>query len=815
MKKRVISLLISTNLLCVGGLAAADDNPIWLERDSATAVKTRIQSDFPLSVSEATELVKKQYAGLKDRDIQKYIKKRYLETMTIDGKQKVHRKAVRNLGLLCPDIRGEWHGRGANATVTEVAIVDSIVTQSRGIGEATDVRNIKYRFSIDVPRHEFLEGDTLRVWMPVPLESERQHGVKILSSVPSKYILSKGSQSEHNTIYFEMPIGTDSDSILHFEYVGEYSVSSQYYSPEYIMKNIMPYNKESELYKKYTSEELPHIISCRLAQDIVGKETCPFRQSELVYDYIVKNYPWAGAREYSTIPCIPQYVLDEKHGDCGQVALLYISLMRTLGVPARWESGWMLHPGEKNLHDWAEVYFEGVGWVPVDVSFGRYCNSDSQPVRNFYSTGMDSYRFATNKGIGSPLYPQKKYLRSETVDFQVGEVECSKGNIFYPGWTKKLEILSMSPVESKCAAANKVIADVKKLYAPDKRQIVYEVSSKSTAGQVTVKGKVSEKPVKDKLFKALHDANVEAVDSVVVLPSDRWAQVRISVACFRVTPGHSAEMATQGIMGMPVRLLEKHGDWWRAQTPDGYIAYVIDNSLVEKSDEQMDKWRDAERVVVTSLWQTHVFNTPDAGVRNIVSDVVNGVILEGHYSKEGEFMKVLLPDGREGYVRTADVTPIAEWASRPFNAEKILDVAYSMEGTPYLWGGTSIKTLDCSGLAKVSYYANGIILMRDASQQATTGKLIKAENWRKCKAGDLLFFGNAKTRRVTHVGIYDHDGNYIHSSGRVKRNSVDPESPMYLSTAFLHASRIDGCEGTRGITKVIDHSWYFDKHKYK
>ena len=132
-----------------------------------------------------------------------------------------------------------------------------------------------------------------------------------------------------------------------------------------------------------------------------------------------------------------------------------------------------------------------------------------------------------------------------------------------------------------------------------------------------------------------------------------------------------------------------------------------------------------------------------------------------------------------------------------------------MEGSPYLWGGTSAKSVDCSGLVKVSYLNNGIILLRDASQQARTGEHLTAEQWPEYRAGDLMFFGNKDTGRVTHVAIYDHDGRYIHSSGRVKRNSVDPESPDYLYSP-LHSVRIHGMEGTHGITRAIDHPWLFN-----
>lgn len=362
--------------------------------------------------------------------------------------------------------------------------------------------------------------------------------------------------------------------------------------------------------------------------------------------------------------------------------------------------------------------------------------------------------------------------------------------------------------------AKEITAEIKKTFAPDKRQARFDITVEPVSKGIGIKGVTTEKLAKATLDSALSANKITVVwDSVKVYPDDQWGQVRISVACFRYGPDHAAELATQSIMGMPIRLLEYiDGEgFWLAQTPDGYISYVVGNSLVKKTAEEMERWKSAPRVVVTNPYQTRIYISPEAnGLREVVSDVVNGCILELKNTEpiEGRY-NVLLPDGREGWIDTADVTDIETWANQPFDADLILDQAYSMEGTPYLWGGTSIKTLDCSGLAKVSYLANGIILMRDASQQATTGTRIEPEDWHDCQAGDLLFFGNKRTGRVTHVAIYDGNGNYVHSSGRVKRNSIDPESPSYLTTPFLHAVRINGNQGKRGIIPAKDHSWIF------
>lgn len=364
------------------------------------------------------------------------------------------------------------------------------------------------------------------------------------------------------------------------------------------------------------------------------------------------------------------------------------------------------------------------------------------------------------------------------------------------------------------AKAQECIKDVKAEYAPDGRQIVYDIKAyNNNEGSLVVGGDVSDSTAMRAIVKALDEAGIDYADKINLLPYDKWAQVRISVASMRTAGRHSAEMATQALMGTPLRVLHKGGDWWHVQTPDGYIAWIPSSSIVAKTPAEMKEWRQARRFIVSSPFQTRAWRTPTAkGLRDVVSDLVNGCIVtvpgnEVHVT-DGR-IGVELPNGRTGFVDTDDLTPIETWAAQNFDADRILDIAYSMEGTPYLWGGTSPKALDCSGLAKVSYYANGLILMRDASQQARTGRRIEAANWRSCRPGDLLFFGNARTGKVTHVAIYDHDGNYVHSSGRVKRNSVDPESESYLDTPFLHAVRIAGNEETPGITRARNHPWYF------
>lgn len=428
--------------------AQRESIPVWLESDSAAAISSRTRADFNLTFDEALEAVRKDLPDITADQLRDFIALRYMEAKVIDDTLRIHRKSPRNLFLLNPELNGGARRRGDHASEARISYADSVIAYTEGRNPLGGAHEVTYTFSIAVPYDEAIAGDSLRVWMPLPMESARQSKPEILAASPADYILSDSTKSVHNTIYFCAAAPNEPGDTARFEYTARFVTRGQYFSPDEINKRLRPYNKESALYKKYTAMEAPHVVRLdSLAKVIAGDETNPFRLSELAYDYIIGRFPWAGAREYSTISCIPEYVVREGHGDCGQVSLLYISLMRTMGIPARWESGWMLHPGEKNLHDWAEVYFEGIGWVPVDVSFGRYTTSPDRAVQEFYSHGMDAHRFASNRGVCGELYPQKRFVRSETVDFQLGEVESSRGNLFYPAWSQNFKILDIHPVK--------------------------------------------------------------------------------------------------------------------------------------------------------------------------------------------------------------------------------------------------------------------------------------------------------------------------------------------------------------------------------
>jgi cell wall-associated NlpC family hydrolase len=164
-----------------------------------------------------------------------------------------------------------------------------------------------------------------------------------------------------------------------------------------------------------------------------------------------------------------------------------------------------------------------------------------------------------------------------------------------------------------------------------------------------------------------------------------------------------------------------------------------------------------------------------------VADLVVGNVL-GATGQDGAWLAVQLPDGRKGFVSQADATDYQAWrAARAITPDNIEQTARRFRGVPYLWGGTSARGFDCSGFVKTVFRLNGTELQRDTDQQANEGVAVPTDNdLAQLRKGDVLFFGpRAGVTRITHTGIYLGGKLFIHCSGMVKVNSLDPSSPIY------------------------------------
>ena len=194
--------------------------------------------------------------------------------------------------------------------------------------------------------------------------------------------------------------------------------------------------------------------------------------------------------------------------------------------------------------------------------------------------------------------------------------------------------------------------------------------------------------------------------------------MNLSVTNLRKEPDHSSELVSQAIMGTPVMVLKNDGSWALIRTPDRYISWTERLSLRLVTTEEMQEWKRSDRIVYEKNSGWMYSNIAETG---IVSDLVSGCIL-ARIGGSGAYSRVVTPDGREGFVESSAIVPFDQFRQKKAEAgEDIINRASLLTGVPYLWGGSSSKGVDCSGFVQTVYFMNGLILARDASQQALYG----------------------------------------------------------------------------------------------
>jgi hypothetical protein len=192
----------------------------------------------------------------------------------------------------------------------------------------------------------------------------------------------------------------------------QYEITLEYIFDRYAVKTEIisemitnNYDKESEFYLHYTGKneyinpELLHMK--QLCAEINGKEQNPYLIAKNLYEYVIDNMSFChmSPSQYYEL----QTAFDEQRGDSFMYAMLFCTLCRSAGIPARPIAGYLIDDEKTSIrHFWAEFYLPSMGWIPVDPVLGDQKQHESfsphENAKSYYFGSIDNRHITLSKG---------------------------------------------------------------------------------------------------------------------------------------------------------------------------------------------------------------------------------------------------------------------------------------------------------------------------------------------------------------------------------------------------------------------------------
>ena len=393
--------------------------------DQASFIKARdmhfkvdgILEDYPYNRSQAEAVMAATFPDVAAAVRAKWLDKENVTTIRSDGEVLYYSGTTgnvkyHNVSLLQADFRAAGH------TPLYDTLMPMINTPwQNGTGPYGAPVTYEGTESLSIPRGDLPANGTLKLWIPVPIESGAQTNVTIVSVEPAKYVKSStGTGAEMGLVYLEVPLGELKDPYL--------NVTAKFRFVQHEQRvvvdpaKVKPYDTNSSLYKQYTKPSGNIVISPEMkakAKAAAGNETNPYLAAQKIYWAVITELPYSHPAHFwmdATKTPESAYVLSTGIGDCGSQSMYYAALLRSVGIPARAQGGYQMIEGTPGTHFWAEYYLEGYGWIPVDVTAAEggtwaynATPADLQKYQAYYFGSLDPYRYVIQNDVDIPVTP--------------------------------------------------------------------------------------------------------------------------------------------------------------------------------------------------------------------------------------------------------------------------------------------------------------------------------------------------------------------------------------------------------------------------
>lgn len=291
-------------------------------------------------------------------------------------------------------------------------------------------RRIRIRQELSLSKTAERIGEKIRVYLPFPAECEEQSDILLVSSSHPCEIMQGGQ----TCVRIETVLSEDETFFVEYEYT--LCMKYKKTDPSEVSEN------QPKYVENMSGELPPHIVFTPLiketAKQICGDETNPLIKARRIYDYVTGYLRYSFMREYLTFDNIPEFALTSTIGDCGVMALLFITLCRASSIPAGWQSGLSVFPNRASSHDWATFYIEPYGKLYADLSGGEdACEKQDKIRHDHYFGNLDAYRMIANNVFQSDFDPQFAYCRTDPYDNQSGEAEYDDRSLRADEMTRK------------------------------------------------------------------------------------------------------------------------------------------------------------------------------------------------------------------------------------------------------------------------------------------------------------------------------------------------------------------------------------------